>query len=360
MFSKTRRHNLQISQSASRDTPFCDTDEFRGFVQSQVIQIGDRLDTSVSLSYQHIAPSTEATLEACRPFPIEILERGIQRGISEGGLDGMLGEFVDHLRKWHFAIVRLEDETSIQEMWEVSRAFYSLENHENRRTLVGPVRSEVEDASLVVGYVALDDNEFLETRTGPNSSLHPSSLRELPCGDDIPGSNSTVLKFIRGRKMLTIVGKVAVAAVAIAGSNDANSWLQLVDDGENVPEGTVSASVHRFCRYQNRETPESREPSSRPIGFGAHTDSTFFTVIPVSTTPGLQVCSSSETQLPIQIRRLAQCLTGRSPLRRSSPQRTAGCAPRSTRLTGPTSSSSPASSRRSFPTAEFRARFTAS
>jgi isopenicillin N synthase-like dioxygenase len=55
-------------------------------------------------------------------------------------------------------------------------------------------------------------------------------------------------------------------------------------------------SPHRLCRYSNGskvETSERNEPKSREI-FGAHTDSTFITVVPVALVPGLEVYDEAE------------------------------------------------------------------
>ena len=94
-----------------------------------------------------------------------------------------------------------------------------------------------------------------------------------------------------------------------------NYWLRLLDDGTGVPEGSLSASVHRICHYtlqkqergaatkppeakkkesstpkkKKKKKEEEEEEEEEAVAFGAHTDATFFTVVPVAETPGLQV-----------------------------------------------------------------------
>jgi len=65
----------------------------------------------------------------------------------------------------------------------------------------------------------------------------------------------------------------------------------LVESKESLPSGATSATVHRFVKYSaSREAPTST-PNTSTIAFEAHTDGTWFTVIPCSHVAGLEVAS---------------------------------------------------------------------
>ena len=71
----------------------------------------------------------------------------------------------------------------------------------------------------------------------------------------------------------------------------AESCLRAVDpslvalaDVAPTDDDDLSASVLRLCRY---------EPIDTEMAFAAHTDTTFFTMVPVSTVPGLQIFDPS-------------------------------------------------------------------
>jgi hypothetical protein len=76
---------------------------------------------------------------------------------------------------------------------------------------------------------------------------------------------------------------------------------ELLDDSTPIQtdvahsEGPVSMSPHRLCRYSNKNKEEGK--ASKKITqeiFGAHTDSTFITVVPVAQVPGLEVYDEDE------------------------------------------------------------------
>ena len=155
-----------------------------------------------------------------------------------------------------------------------------------------------------------DNNCFLESRLGPEEAFEPAGL----LGRRSSGSEEMAEGLLQGRRALTRVGTACVAACARhfdsgrgegAGENGERTeeaWMRLVDDGTRVPAGSLSASVHRICEYNaplstqhggeavKEEATEAAAKSKRAaVAFGAHTDATFFTLIPVASTPGLQV-----------------------------------------------------------------------
>ena len=79
-------------------------------------------------------------------------------------------------------------------------------------------------------------------------------------------------------------------------SSDAAMLLteEIMDDGKPLlnqdfenNEGTVSMSPHRMCRYSNNK--ESKEKSNAREIFGAHTDTSFVTIVPAASVSGLEV-----------------------------------------------------------------------
>jgi hypothetical protein len=69
---------------------------------------------------------------------------------------------------------------------------------------------------------------------------------------------------------------------------------ELIDDGraraDNFDQGSVSMSPHRICRYEGIENTEDKktEKVMKEI-FGAHTDTSFMTMVPVAEVSGLEV-----------------------------------------------------------------------
>jgi isopenicillin N synthase-like dioxygenase len=80
-----------------------------------------------------------------------------------------------------------------------------------------------------------------------------------------------------------------------------------VDDSRSLPPGTdiehaecaVSMSPHRLCRYSNNDASNGKQKKindpTREV-FGAHTDSSFVTAVPVAAVAGLEVYDEAEEQ----------------------------------------------------------------
>ena len=176
-----------------------------------------------------------------------------------------------------------------------------------------------------VGFASYSngDLQVLETRLQRGSEAEPSRRVLLPSeavpllGPDGPDALRKVFD------MVTAIGKevvrIAVAASTLeAGALDDRAQAfeaarrlanELLDDGKPLAvaassaddsirhsEGTVSMSPHRLCRYANQKSPDTanlkdttaKKQNTREI-FGAHTDSTFLTIVPVASVPGLEV-----------------------------------------------------------------------
>jgi hypothetical protein len=170
-----------------------------------------------------------------------------------------------------------------------------------------------------VGYAEYDfgSMKFLETRRERKSgNLLPKEV------SDVVGTDG-VLALQAAFDLVTQVGKdtvrIAVAASSvehgafvqrggksvrdekIAASQGATSLSnELIDDGKPLPsntdiecgEGDVSMSPHRLCRYSEEKEGEG---SSREV-FGAHTDSSFVTIVPVASVDGIEVFDEEAEQ----------------------------------------------------------------
>ena len=199
--------------------------------------------------------------------------------------------FCDFVREWHFAILRLapdcDEAEAVAGFWDAARSFASLTD-EDKAVAGGFMRSEVNDPNLIVGFTAMDDNEFLETRLGPGGIFHPremSSFLVLSCrrqmaahargcvhtGKTRPGIAE---RFLRGRQALTSVGATAVCAVARDLGREPSKLLRLMDDGTKVPDGSLSPSAQRVCHYRPKAASANDEKKAAPkksVAFGAHT-----------------------------------------------------------------------------------------
>ncbi len=211
------------------------------------------------------------------------------------------------------------DSCTLAKMWEVSGKFFADIESDVELIQSLPSMGVAEGAgspNAVVGFQSYNEAamEFLETRivrneSGPNSSIVPSEASQI-IGDE--GVKALIDSF----DLICNVGKnvvrVAVAAanmeydgfldensddeeemyiVADKMSSEAAATLaeDIVDDGrhkeENDGQGTVSMSPHRLCKYVNKENAQANQKEV----FGAHTDTSFVTIVPVASISGLEI-----------------------------------------------------------------------
>ena len=69
---------------------------------------------------------------------------------------------------------------------------------------------------------------------------------------------------------------------------------ELIDDGklyaDNAEQGSINMSPHRLCRYEGKaKSDDEKSDSNSKETFGAHTDTTFLTMVPVAEVSGLEV-----------------------------------------------------------------------
>lgn len=242
----------------------------------------------------------------------------------------------------------LESRT-MAKMWEVTSSFYdSIENDANlMQTLPGmKVEEETGSPNAVTGFLSTEGGrmKFLETRilrndkNGENYDIIPSEVSQI-IGEE------GVATLIESFNQLCSIGK-DVVRVAIAASNmeydgflgesfngekkessdlpfisgltfeeeevsgiemtdeemfinaeklssaaALNLAVDLIDDGRNLDtndsQGSVNMSPHRLCKYMENSSPESKDIQKET--FGAHTDTSFVTIVPVAFVSGLEV-----------------------------------------------------------------------
>lgn len=143
------------------------------------------------------------------------------------------------------------------------------------------------DGGVVAGYAggeSYGNDQFLETRGNGGGRV-------------VPAVDEALLPNVRaGRRILSKITSSVLGAVvrwSLPGINSAD-FLELVDDGEGeeagdrhgsegiVAEG-LSSTPLRMCRYAGADG----------VAFGAHTDTTFLTVIPCASAPGLEILEPS-------------------------------------------------------------------
>lgn len=152
--------------------------------------------------------------------------------------------------------------------------------------------------------------QVLETRQSRDGTLLPVETEQVL---GVEGCQSLLTAF----SIVTEIGKQVVGIVVAASTEeagllrgfeavDASTKLvhELIDDGRPLSatdidhtEFAVSMSPHRLCRYSVNDSPskgsgeendKDSKTSTREV-FGAHTDTTFITAVPVAALAGLEV-----------------------------------------------------------------------
>jgi hypothetical protein len=247
-------------------------------IRLEVTEIGDRLDEAVQS--RQFVPFSEGVDDVLNIIDYEALKKELILSSTPGNA---VSAFLRSLSRSHFAVLRLSSNDSevIRKLWKASQDFYELPTTNDRIEAAGPLREIIQ--GFPIGFASFDENEFLETRLlGPNRQL-------LPVFNEDVGKSKTCIEssIINGRKCLTNIGRVAVSAVSSTFPHI--PWLELLDDGENLGVEEISSSVLRLCSYRNQAPVMTVPLDQQTVAFGAHTDSTFFTIVPVASTPGLQI-----------------------------------------------------------------------
>lgn len=142
-------------------------------------------------------------------------------------------------------------------------------------------------------------NLFLDTRLRRvrDAAATDSGLEVLPRSleDVCPGCCSTL---IEGQRVLFDMG-ARVLQMALAGLGGEMPDVQdLVDSPDGLQVGASSATVHRFAWYESELGDAEAADEKECVAFAAHTDGSWLTLIPCSSTPGLEVSTPAGWQSP--------------------------------------------------------------
>ncbi|CAM9991354.1 unnamed protein product, partial [Hapterophycus canaliculatus] len=134
---------------------------------------------------------------------------------------------------------------------------------------------------VVSGYAGgghYGSDQFLETRGAGSGKL-------------VPGIDGDVApEVVEGRRALAAISHGVLRTVVRQSlpEVDPSAFLGLVDGGEGREDGRgprkMSSTPLRMCRYAG---------GGDGVAFGAHTDTTFLTVIPCASAPGLEIMQPS-------------------------------------------------------------------
>ncbi len=222
-------------------------------------------------------------------------------------------------------------------MWQTVEQFFAQVQDETKAATLPAMTSVLDSPYAKVGYAAYDNSsmQFLETRWERKSgNLFPTEVAAIldetgmlalkTAFDLVTDIGKDVVRIATAASSVELDGFSGLAEgpsiSGITGLNQGNDDQdvaakvlaseaatllsdELVDDGKPLvsseivlQEGSVSMSPHRICRYtdlretkvedDNQQTPSSSK--QREI-FGAHTDSSFVTIVPVAAISGLEV-----------------------------------------------------------------------
>jgi len=245
----------------------------------------------------------------------------------------------------------LDDAITMSKMWNAVEVFFNKVFDSDGSAKDVPamgVAEGVGSSHAMVGFASFKDgdNQFLETRIRrADSSLLPEEARMI-IGDE--GVDSMVDSF----RIMADIGKDIVRIVTAASSIDAKAFVttgavvspkadgpsiaglsfseasssgilgdgnnpskddllrgdilasnaaallakEIMDDGTSLSEsdnneGPVSMSPHRICCYSNGQSKKQLDEV-----FGAHTDTSFVTIVPAAAVSGLEVFDEDELQ----------------------------------------------------------------
>jgi prolyl 4-hydroxylase len=217
--------------------------------EKQVIACVDRVQRALDAAEN--APRASASID-----PIDVADLATAKGREQ---------LAEDLRKRHHAILRVNDEGACQALQD---AALSLVDDEARLQYIGGATPVSQDRQTeFVGVFAGTTNRFVEVRYGRGNEALPATIqRELP-------------ELNQARRCLGSLGRLLCVATLDTRANLADDVA--CDSGGN--RGEASTTAHRLCAYA---------PTNQ-TAFGAHTDTSFFTLVPFSSVPGLEVLDPS-------------------------------------------------------------------
>ena len=201
----------------------------------------------------------------------------------------------------------------VAEMWATTERFFErVDKGDLPEEILGmKTAEEVGSTHAKVGFASYDNNnmQFLETRLARTGRMLPAAVETIVGKAGCQSLKAAFTIFTDFAKDVTRT-VVATGSQEVGALDDRPAVLaatklvnELLDDGTPIKtdikhsEVPVSMSPHRLCRYSNGQTQTKEENQdsfdTREI-FGAHTDSTFITAVPVALVPGLEVYDEAE------------------------------------------------------------------
>jgi len=222
-------------------------------------------------------------------------------------LDAMEGEagkpvratLCEALRSDHVALVGVSEEQGecLDRMWAECAEFFA-KTAEERAESAGALREAYPSKhhasqSRAYGYAEVktdagSSNSFLDTRLRLKQNLQ---LELQPVMDAPPTDFASAAA--ASQQVLLDVGFAALSAAAESLGMKVSEVAPLVDFPERLAPGATCATVHRFAHYGGDMGVDPVDAESS-VTFQAHTDGTWFTVIPCAAVPGLEVFASAE------------------------------------------------------------------
>jgi len=180
-----------------------------------------------------------------------------------------------------------EEERSLVQSWETTfkAAFAQAQAVKSDK---GAYRG---DQQVAVGYRREDQREFLETRLYTDGRVDPS-FPEVPRYDDTVKLLFGLLSQIAECVLRSILGEIGLDPRSILDLTDLQDCLSSEPSSSSSAPTSPSSSLLRVCSYPSSDQ-GGREGEGGfaeiDIAFGAHTDTSFLTVAPASSVPGLEV-----------------------------------------------------------------------
>ena len=217
--------------------------------EKQVIACVDRVQRALDAAEN--APRASASID-----PIDVADLATAKGREQ---------LAEDLQKRHHAIIRVNDEGACQALQD---AALSLVDDEARLQFIGGAAPVSQDRQTeFVGVFAGTTNRFVEVRYGHNNEALPRTIqRELP-------------ELNQARRCLGSLGRL----LCVATLDDRASLADDVACDSGGDRSEASTTAHRLCAYA----------PSNVTAFGAHTDTSFFTLVPFARVPGLEVLDPS-------------------------------------------------------------------
>jgi hypothetical protein len=206
----------------------------------------------------------------------------------------------------------------LKDMWQAAGDFFQHQDDQETMPQGMVTVAETGSSHAKVGYASYDNDnlQFLETRLERSSGMllpeQAQSILGTKGSKALQQAFGVVASAAKDIVRLTVAASSVEAGVLTGDSASKAAQLlanELVDDSRALPKGTdiknaecaVSMSPHRLCRYSNNggasaSSDDKKEEKKTREVFGAHTDSSFVTAVPVAAVAGLEVYDEDEEQ----------------------------------------------------------------